>query len=237
MTSSRHVGLGIASVAACLVCVIAAAPLAAASPGSLLASIVAAGRAQHSVHYVSTGRSAALQVVSVADVGANSGIQRITFSKAGTTGHVTVVVSTGTAYVRGDSFVLVNFMGFKAPAAAKYANEWVSIPRTDRAFAAVAADVTLPSAMDSLKGPGRPTAAPSTTIGGRRVVAVQWRAKVGAKLVIVRLYARASGRPLPVEQRATTGGSVISVMFGGWNEPLHVTAPTQAVPIATTGLE
>jgi hypothetical protein len=113
----------------------------------------------------------------------------------------------------------------------------VLIPRTDRAFDAVAEDVALPSTMDSLKGPGRPIAAPSTTIGSRRVVGVQWRARVGGKSVVATLYARAAGTALPVEQRASSGGNLISVIFSRWNEPIHVTAPKPAVPIATTGLE
>ena len=231
----RHFRIVIVAIG--MACVSPAVPVAAASPGSLLASILAAGRAQRSVHYVSTARSGAIRVVAVADVGATKGVQRITFSKAGATGHVTVVVSARTAYVRGDAFVLVNYMGFKPAAAAKYANAWVFIPRTDRAFAAVAEDVTLPSTMGSLKGPGRPIAAPSTTIGSRRVVGVQWRARVGGKSVVATLYARAAGTALPVEQRASSGGNLISVIFSRWNEPIHVTAPKPAVPIATTGLE
>jgi len=131
----------------------------------------------------------------------------------------------------------VNYMGFNPAASAKYANDWVLIPRSDRDYSNVAGDVTLPSAIDSLKGPGRPMAAPSATIGGQRVVGVQWRALVGGKPVVARLYARASGTPLPVEQRASRGSAVLTVSFSRWNEAIHVRAPNAAVPIATTGLE
>ena len=93
----RHFRIVIVAIG--MACVSPAVPVAAASPGSLLASILAAGRAQRSVHYVSTARSGAIRVVAVADVGATKGVQRITFSKAGATGHVSVVVSARTAYV------------------------------------------------------------------------------------------------------------------------------------------
>lgn len=218
-------------------CAISAAPVAAASPSSLLASILAAARAQRSVHYVSTARIGAIRVDQVGDVGATAGIQRITYSKAGTTGQVTVVVSARTAYFRGDAFVLVNYMGFKPAAAAKYANAWILVPHTDRDFAPVAGDVTLPSVIAGLKGPGKPRAAPGTTIDGRRVVGVQWHLRAGGRSVVARLYARATGRPLPIEERATRGGSLVRATFSRWNEPIHVTAPNPAVPISTTGLE
>jgi hypothetical protein len=143
-------------VAAVLVCVISAVSLAAWSPFALLARIIAAARAQHSVHYVSTAQLGTTHVVQVADVAAAKGIQRISYTKSGTTGHVTVIVSAHRAYVRGDAFALVNYMGFNPAASAKYANDWVLIPRSDRDYSNVVGDVTLPSAIDSLKGPGRP---------------------------------------------------------------------------------
>ena len=106
----------------------------ATSPAALLASILAAGRAQHSVHYVSSARLAATHVLQVADVGATEGIQRITFTKGGRNGQVTVVVSNRRVYFRGDAFVLVNYMGFKPTASASYAHKWVLIPAGDRDY-------------------------------------------------------------------------------------------------------
>src|SRR5437773_10215969 len=91
-------------VAAVLACVISAVSLAASSPLALLARIIATARAQHSVHYVSTAQLGTTRVVQVADVAAATGIQRISYTKSGTTGHVTVIVSAHRAYVRGDAF-------------------------------------------------------------------------------------------------------------------------------------
>jgi hypothetical protein len=213
------------------------AAAAASSPQALLSSILAAGRAQHAVHYVSDARLGTTHVIQVTDVAATEGIQRITYVKAGQSGHVTVIVSGRNAYVRGDAFALVNYMGFKPAASAKYANVWIKIPASDPAYPRVAADVTLASAIDTLKGPGRPLAAPRKTIGGQRMAGVEWRTRVGGKIVVITLYARASGKPLPVQERATRGNGVFSVTFNRWNLALNVALPSSAVAIGTTDLE
>jgi hypothetical protein len=224
------------TVVALLVACAVPALARAASPAELLASILAAGRAQHSVHYLSVAGVDGSRIVQVADVGATSGIQRITFSRGGRTGHVVVIVSSSRAF-RGDAFVLATYMGLHADAATKYANTWILIPQTDRLYGTVAADVTLASTISTLGQPGKPRAAPSRTIHGQRVVGVQWRTVVAGKPVVTALYARAVGTRLPVEERAVRGADSVSVSFSRWNEPLRVQAPSSAVPISRTGLE
>src|SRR5258707_6994830 len=124
---------------------------AATSPRQSLSAILAAARAQHSVHYVADATDGSFQAVLVCDVGATSGIEQITYERGGTTGKVTVVVSAGTAYIRGDSFTLRYFMGFKATPSVTFGGRWIRIPHSDRDYAAVAAAVTLPSAIDELR--------------------------------------------------------------------------------------
>src|SRR5690349_4500560 len=103
-----------ASILAVVVClaglVVALGAAATSSPQALLTSILSAGRAQHSVHYVSDARLGTLRVIQVADAATAQGIQRITYVKAGHSGHVTVIVSGRNAYVRGDVFALANYM-------------------------------------------------------------------------------------------------------------------------------
>jgi hypothetical protein len=192
------------------------------------------------VHYVGKAQWAnkEIRVVQVADVGQTTGIQRITYSLGARKGHETIIVSAGTAYIRGDAFTLVRYQGFRAPAAAKYADTWVQIPHTDSRYATVAADVTLPSAMATLDAPpGSPTALPNATIAGRRVVGVRWRETLHGTTVVTTLYARASGRPLPVEQGASRGVNGFTVLFSDWNESLKIAVPISSVPIEATGLE
>ena len=83
----------------------AAAP--ADAPGRKLFAILAAGRAQHSVHYIVAGSFGSLRLRQNGDAARARGIQRISFTKAGKTGRVTVIVAARTAYIRADAFALV----------------------------------------------------------------------------------------------------------------------------------
>jgi hypothetical protein len=179
-----------------------------------------------------------VQASIVGDAGIARGIQQITFRKGGKTGHVTVIVSSHTVYIRGDPFVLVNYMGFKAVAAAKYDGAWVLIPHTDRDYATVASGVTLSSAIDLLKLSKPLSSVPGTTIGGQRVVGVRGKLPPSTGLsAVATLYARATGPPLPVRETVSQPNLRLTVTLGKWNEPIHVATPKAAVPISTTGLE
>ena len=66
---------------------------------------------------------------------------------------------------------------------------------------------------------------------------MRWRAVVAGNPIVATLYAKASGKPLPVEDRATGGSAVLITRFSRWNERFHITVPVSATPIGTTGLE
>jgi hypothetical protein len=204
----------------------------------VLASILAAARAQRSVHYVSATSIGVVRIHMVGDAGRTTGIQQITFRKGTQMGHITVIVSANTAYVRGDAFTLVNFMGFKAAAAVKNEDVWVRIPPTDVHYASVAAGVTLYSAIAELELTplARVTA---TKIDGQQVIGVKGTTtSATGQTAQATLYGRAAGPPLPVRDVVSQGSSArATVTFSKWNEPIHVAAPTGAVPIAKSGLE
>jgi hypothetical protein len=214
--------------------VYAAPPAAGAttSPQAFRASVRAAALAQRSVHYVSVASLPQASVSMIGDAGRAQGMQRITFRKSGRTGHVTVLVSAHTAYVRGDAFTLTNFMGFKPRAATKYANTWIVIAHDTAAYAPVAAAVTLASTVTEI-GP-RGTLAPvrTTTLGGTRVRAVRGTSTVQGTTMVDTVYARATGAPLPVVETATQGANRTRTTFSRWNEPVRVRVPSHSVPIA-----
>lgn len=221
-----------------LVLLMPAAVSASISPAALLASIVAAARAERSVHYVNVGALGATRVGIVGDAGVAQGVQRITYRKAGKSGHVTVIVSSNSLYFRGDAFTLVNYMGFKAIPAAKYAGTWVLIPHTDTDYSTVAAGVTLSSAIDQLTLSKPLSGVRGTTIKGYRVVGVRGKVPFATGVTATAtLYARASGKPLPVKQVVNQTNARLTVTLDGWGEHIHVTPPHKAVPISTTGLE
>ena len=57
----------------------------------------------------------------------------------------------------------------------------------------------------------------------------------GGVKVVETVYAPASGASLPFEERASLVGhrGANLARMSRWNEPVHVTAPAQAVPIST----
>jgi hypothetical protein len=218
-------------LAVALVCVPSAVS-ASGTPTELLTSILAAARAQHSVHYVSSASLGTSHVSQVGDAGATQGIQRITFRAAGKTGRVTVMFVAGSAYLRGDAFTLVDYLGFKAGAAAAYAGRWILVPRSDSAYSTIAAGVTFTSAIRELKLSAPLTRLPDTTIDGRRVIALRGKSSTAPGSIAATLYARATGPPLPVREVARAGKSSAVVTFSRWNEPVRLSAPASAVPIS-----
>jgi hypothetical protein len=79
---------------------------------------------------------------------------------------------------------------------------------------------------------------PKTTLNGQQVVGVKGRyTGGGGGTASAILYARATGSPLPVQETVQVAAARTIVTFSNWNHPISVSAPANAVPIATTGLE
>lgn len=173
----------------------------------------------------------------VCDVGRNGGVQRITFSRGGRRGRLVIRVIGRAAYVRGDAFALNGYMGFREAPSRRYAQRWIEIPHTDRAFAGVADAATLRTEIDHLRFvdvdppilPGR--------IGGQAVLVVRGT-RSRTPLHEALLYVRAHGIPLPVASRNTYfSGATYTTRFSNWNELIRLEAPAHPVAIDTTGLE
>ena len=207
---------------------------AARSPRQLRAAMLAAASARHSVHYVSTTSAGGDSIRMVADVGPARGIQRITVTKGTQSGPATVLVVGGPAYIRGNVFTLQNFFPFTQSQATRYAGDWISIPPSSGAYATVATDATFASFLADLL-PGKHLAVVRATVAGRKAVGLRGTARQGRLTVIETIYAPASGKPLPFAEKAVAagvpGGSL--VRMNHWNEPVHLAAPANAVPIAT----
>jgi hypothetical protein len=219
-----------------LACVFVTAAAAADSPSSRLNSILEAGRAQRSVHYVTTTpKEASGWQVYVGDASVAIGIQHVTYHAHGKVGHVTVIADPGAAYLRGDAFAL-NVLGFASAAAKKYASRWILIPKSAKSYARVSAGVMLVSAIDELTRLPLPpplTLVPETTLNGRRVFGVQAKkSENGPTVAVATLYASATGLPLPVEYVGRAGNERITKVLSNWNAPVRVVIPTGATPIS-----
>lgn len=213
---------------------VAAVPAAHAATNpaqARLAAIVGAGKAQTSVHYESASDYGAIQIRFDGDAGVDRGIQRITFTKNGTTGHVTVILLARRAYVRGDAFTLMNFMGMSKSTAKSDAGKWLLLTPADSGYATVAAGITISDNMDELRPGGKLALVAPRTISGQRVTGVSGTMTVGGKKVVDTVYARSTGKALPVAEVATRGGQRVTATFSRWNERLSLSAPKHFVPI------
>jgi hypothetical protein len=194
--------------------------------------------AAKSVHYVSVQRAGADRIVEVADAAWDQGVQRITVTHAGQTGHVTVIVTPGSAYVKGDTFALTNYMGYKPAAATTYSERWIEIPSSDHDYNAVSSDVTMPQAVQ-LYVPTPMWLNSSADVQGQPAIGVSGvkPATTTSPPVTITLFARATGAPLPIEQDIVKGAYTATITFSRWNERVRVAAPASPTPITTTGLE
>jgi hypothetical protein len=214
--------------------VAASVALAARSPKQWRAAMHAAASAKHSVHYVTKSSTSGHAIRMVADVGRGRGIQRITVTSHGHSGPATILIAGRTAYIKGNAFTLRSFFEFPQAKASQYAGKWISIPATSSVYSPIAADATFASFLADLF-PTEHLALVWATIGGKRSVGVRGTARQGGVKLVETVYAPATGAPLPFEVKAVPAakrGTALTRM-SRWNELVRVTAPGNAVPIAT----
>jgi len=212
-----------------------AAAGAARSPDDDLQVARKAVRAQRSVHFTDTSvYSVGSRWDYVADVGTTRGIKRLTFVLGGKTGHVTIVVYDGMAFVRGDALGLNKNADFREQPSKKYAGVWIRISRSDRWYQWAVRDGTIPSLARrfDLLPPFRER---ELTVGGQRVRRIFGRTVRDGDPASISL--KATGASLPLEKHITAPDFKEIERFSRWNETLHVHAPAHSVPIAQTGLE
>lgn len=224
----RRIAIVLVAIAAASIAVGAA--FAAQSPKTRLAAMRRAVASAHSVHYVSVGSGSGHRIRMVCDVGAGRGIQRITVTIHGTSGPATVIVVKDTAYIRGNEFTLHKYFEFPKAQASRYAGKWIKQTSTSPGYATVAADATFESFRSTFAYPQHQLEGfTSGKLNGVRGT-VQQRGIVE----LLTLVAPAHGKPFPAKEYATSPnhpGSG-SLSFSHWNEPVHITAPRHAVPIA-----
>lgn len=215
-------------------CVMATVALAAQSPAQLRAAMLRAASARHSVHYVSTSSASGHAIRMVSDVGRGRGIQRITFTSHGRSGPATVLVARRTAYIRGNAFTLQSFFGFTKAQADRYAGTWISVPSVHPAYSDLTADATFASFLADLL-PKKHLKLAKATIAGKRAVGVRGTIRQGSVTLVETVFAPARGTPLPIEAKAAPSGESGKSLtrMSRWNEPVRLSAPAHATPIAT----
>jgi len=221
-------GLGVCAVVSASAAAIA---YAAPSPLALRSSIVAAIRAQHSLHYISTGRDVDRRWKVIGDIGRVRGVQQLTIRERGAgVERETVVVVPGTAYLRGNRAALHDHYNYSAAQSSRYANRWISIPRGQFAFREVAGDVTLPFFLADYMPRGRLSVVRGD-VDGRKAVGLH----TDTGLFKFTVYVRSVVRPLPIAVTSVQyegASSKGQFNLGPWNRHLRVRARSHAVPVA-----
>jgi hypothetical protein len=211
----------------------------APSPAKLLASSLAACRAQTSVEWISSGSLNGESGTITTSSGRTAGIQLISIKKGESTGHVTVELMNDTGYLKGDSFALHAYMGFTSGAAKKEANRWLSLAPSNMDFSAVTAGLTVSSITSELEMTGPFTAIPESVVLGERVDGVRGLsvAQSGVPAMKSELYVRAKGLPLPVEETQVYEGHTSVVKFVKWNGSIVLEKTPGATPLLLAWLQ
>ena len=206
------------------------------APTQLLQTAWRDARARGSVHEGESATVGKLMITFSDDVAAQQGEQDIHLVGIG---EVRTVVVGGVAYFIGETkAVLVRYLGFPASVAATLRGRWVSVPRSSSAaYATVASDVTLSSALSTLAPPkgARLTAAAPSRLHGEAVVGIRAQISGGTKqpAASATLYVSTSSDPLPVEVDASSSQGHSTTVLSRWGERLAIKPPTGAIPLST----
>jgi hypothetical protein len=191
---------------------------------------------------------------STSDVTANSGVKRITITHfRGGVGTAEIRLVGNLVYVKGNVRAL-EWMALDVThaQALRYAERWISIPKwQDRRSTYLSEELTLADLVDNEANPARYYGAfahlpdyvylaATRESDGTRFVTWDDEGSEDPS-VSSTLSARTGGEPLPIAATNDDNGEEAgqyysdwsSGRFSRWNEPMHVTAPKHAVPIAT----
>ncbi|MGO9332817.1 MAG: hypothetical protein ACLQCU_01970 [Acidimicrobiales bacterium] len=208
------------------------------SADQIMAAAVAATKRQSSFHFVETASQGSDEVSVVGDIGTSSGEQHVTMHEGTRTGHLTLLLAGGTAYVQGDVAGLESFTGLSAKLSAKFSGDWISVPSTNQGFASIAGSLAVKTAAAQfVKLPGKLTRGKTSTELGHPAVAVKAAQSSKTGTLSLTMYVATTGAVLPIMVEGTTRASgsaarSLTARFSDWGEALRLTAPNGAVPIA-----
>jgi hypothetical protein len=230
----------IALSAGLLVSAATAAPTRSAA--SELKSVLAAGDAQESVRWVSIESLGSKRLVISTDAGRSIGIQRITYTNAGYTGHAIVELVSGVLYIRGDAMTLVEYFGLKKSQATKVANKWFAMRSNIPDYQAVVAGVTISTTVSELKMTGPITYGSDQTVNGKPTFVIRGKtlanvANTGNPSMAQSLYIASRGQPLPLKVVVSYEGTQSAVDFSNWGRVIKETAPVGAIAFSSSWLQ
>jgi hypothetical protein len=209
------------------------ATLLSVSASQVVSKGLAAAERETSVHVHGQGKQGSESVSQTADALVSSGRQ----VNAEGADQADLVLVGGTVYLKANRPALVAY-GFPSSLGPSLANKWISVPRSNRAYAAFSSGMNISQTLDEIHLSGSLSLLSTKTIDGQRVVGVRGLANPTTGFPAHSswdLYFAATGRGLPVEGVLSSGSAHDVVTFSNWGEKLTIKAPSGAIPIASIG--
>ena len=193
--------------------------VAAKSPEQIVAASKAAAESATSVHVSGTIVSNGAPITLDLQLTAGAGRGQLSVGGLG----FEVIQTGGTVYIKGSEAFYRHIGG--ATAAQLLQGRWLKESTASREFASISSLTDLRQLVDaSLEHRGALTKAGTTHVNGQAVVGVSDQTKGGT------LYIATTGKPYPV-QITKAGGGGGAVSFQGWNQPVTIVAPANALDI------
>jgi hypothetical protein len=221
---------------------LAAAPLSAAgaaapTPATLYPLSVTAGKSQSSVHYNAVQSDPSTKVTISADVAKTKGKETVSFTHDKVSGKLTIYLVPTGIYINGNQSALANYMGFPAAASKKYAKRWINVPSSNSAYNQLSSGLTIKTAFSLVPVTAPYTDIPTTTVNGKKVIGVKGSTSGSSSLTdaIVKFYAQATGKLLPVNESGSASSSgqavKVNIDYSNWNESITLPKASKVVPI------
>jgi len=200
---------------------------ASSTPFEQMKAVVANVKAEQSVHYAETLTTSGKRLVNTTDATRVGGRQTIVLTEAGKSNTVVIELIAGGLYVKGDSVILIDYMGFPKSTADQLSDKWFTIPKNNPDYAQVGQGLTLSSVAAELSMNQSVSTRPSVRIAGVKVNVLKGTS-VKTSLnpsVPETLYVTTTATPLPVRVIQSFGGTAGTVVFSHWNETVKLVAP------------
>jgi len=197
------------------------------TPYALMKSAISDANAEQSVHVTTTAKMSGLKILQVTDAGRSAGRQSITLTKLGYANTVKLVFVAGKLFVKGDSSILISYLGLSQANANALGGQWFEISKSSGYYAQVASGLTISTGMAEVTMTSSVTNAATIKLDGVSVDVLKG-ASVKSSLqpsFKETLFVSTAKKPLPVEVTQNVQGSLGTILFSDWNEKFSVTAP------------
>jgi hypothetical protein len=223
------IGVGLCLCASAL-CDAAGASARTKSLASELAAAAAdatqAGSVHVAVKFVSNGQTGDL----VVDSAANSGQETLKYGNQ----VVGIVLVNGVVYITGNRQGLISYFGLPASSGTELSGRWIAFESTDDGYQTFLSDVALAAVLKSVTPTGTLVKEKTTSLLGKKVVAVAGKGPAGEARGV--LFLQAKGDALPVEAVISNGSGKTAageiVTFSRWGEKVDPAVPTGAIPVS-----